>query len=1065
MRKFISLLLVLAMLLSCLYVNVSASSELIENTTVELYQLAPEDQSLMESYVIKTPNDKLIVIDGGIDGAGLNNAPYLPSALRAILGVGEGDYFEVDAWFLSHAHIDHYNELGKMLNEYDEDSNYKINNFYFDFPPFGEAGTIWEDTLTAHEGFENFKDGLENYAELNDIDVDKTYYDDLNGAVVNADAIAEGLDIVVDGVRFEIMQTYDDADGAKELNSTSMILRMHTAGKTVLFLNDAYIPAGRRLLATYGDDVKSDYVQMAHHGQSGVLKDVYDAIDADFFLWPTPEWIWNNPDGYAIDDVRTWITGADYLEPRENDLVAGMYDEYPEEPTKVSDWTEVLDGMKITFSPEDANYTAPKAIKNLRYTGEEQELVIEGCTDIGVMEYSLGGDNFSDAIPTAVNAGEYTVYYRIMDGGNKLLEEEVKVSVAKVAPEFTAPLANEVYYTGEAQALVTEGVCEEGTFLYSLDDDEYTEEIPTVTDSGYYTVYYKVEESENFLEATGLVEVTVGDYGVTFKNGNTKAPFDEPETVVVMDGETLLAVPSYEAKANTEPFYWMIDGEKYTTDELLSYEFTENTEVLAYFRESAIAECDYDFTKMTEEEFEFTAFSKDGNFDLVEGTGIVLNTTGTSSYAIPMSTDVTEKGMKVTYTFKGTSGKGSFNGHFKRNGANVASIYHTSSYLYVYGKGISAQQLPALGKPNDGARHTVEFTVDFENGKQILAMDGNVGIPENAGAYVPNGDKVPDSWNWYNPDANGCHITLESLKVERVSDIKLREVDIAKGDGISAVNFMNVAGTSALAATSICMVEGLKVPVKATLAADFEFKGWSADEGSFADDTSIATVYTAGSDDATITAEGAGASFDENDVARIGKVGYESLNAAITAANDGDTIILLKDITFESSIVLGNGKDFTINGDGYNLICGINVAGTNCFYVYADTMVTFENINIYRNNTTQNNYGFFYLSSGGVTLGDGAVVGKSDTQMVQGNGGVIWSQKSSTDTGENEWHTVYLKFPNLLTKVGDVTGSGILRISTDNGATFTQINASSMGSGYIEAGCAGSSANIYQKRK
>ena len=73
--------------------------------------------------------------------------------------------------------------------------------------------------------------------------------------------------------------------------------------------------------------------------------------------------------------------------------------------------------------------------------------------------------------------------------------------------------------------------------------------------------------------------------------------------------------------------------------------------------------------------------------------------------------------------------------------------------------------------------------------------------------------------------------------------------------------------------------------------------------------------------------------------------------------------------------------------------------------------------------------------------------------------------KSSTDTGENEWHTVYLKFPNLLTKVGDVTGSGILRISTDNGATFTQINASSMGSGYIEAGCAGSSANIYQKRK
>ena len=106
-------------------------------TPVALYQLAPERDSLLQSYVIKTENGKLIVIDGGIDGAGKDRAPYMPTALRSVLGLGQDEYFEVEAWFLSHAHKDHMYELSKMLNEYSAESNYKINNIYFDFHEFG----------------------------------------------------------------------------------------------------------------------------------------------------------------------------------------------------------------------------------------------------------------------------------------------------------------------------------------------------------------------------------------------------------------------------------------------------------------------------------------------------------------------------------------------------------------------------------------------------------------------------------------------------------------------------------------------------------------------------------------------------------------------------------------------------------------------------------------------------------------------------------------------------------------------------------------------------------------
>ena len=54
------------------------------------------------------------------------------------------------------------------------------------------------------------------------------------------------------------------------------------------------------------------------------------------------------------------------------------------------------------------------------------------------------------------------------------------------AADPTLPVANELTYTGEAQALVRA----EGTFLYSLDGETYASDIPTAINSGEYTVYF-----------------------------------------------------------------------------------------------------------------------------------------------------------------------------------------------------------------------------------------------------------------------------------------------------------------------------------------------------------------------------------------------------------------------------------------------------------------------------------------------------------------------------------------------------------------------------------------------
>lgn len=337
---------------------------------VELYQLAPNSQGLMQSYVIKTKKNKLIVIDGGIDGVGTNDAPYLPSALRSILCLEEGEYFEVEAWFLSHPHSDHYHELSKCLAEYSEESNYKIKNFYFDFPDFSDyfaaKSGIPAYQYTPSPLFLNFKENLNNYARVNNIEIESAsgyWYDDINGAVIDSEEIKWGLDIEIDNVRFEIMQTWNylDRKGSEDLNETSLVMRAWVEGQSILFLNDlggwnSDRSSGARLVNTYGENLKSDIVQMAHHGQRGAQKALYDLVDAKVHLWPTPSFVWKDTTTYPnLVENRRWVNnGKDFVIGDKYNIVACLYEAYPQDPTTVESWNKVKDGMKITlpYNPE-----------------------------------------------------------------------------------------------------------------------------------------------------------------------------------------------------------------------------------------------------------------------------------------------------------------------------------------------------------------------------------------------------------------------------------------------------------------------------------------------------------------------------------------------------------------------------------------------------------------------------------------------------------------------------------------------------------------------------------------
>ena len=71
----------------------------------------------------------------------------------------------------------------------------------------------------------------------------------------------------------------------------------------------------------------------------------------------------------------------------------------------------------------------------LVYNGEEQPLV----SAEGAWRYSLDGESFTDEIPTAIDAGDYTVYFAA--AGEEAQAQSLTVTVAKADVVFTPPVA------------------------------------------------------------------------------------------------------------------------------------------------------------------------------------------------------------------------------------------------------------------------------------------------------------------------------------------------------------------------------------------------------------------------------------------------------------------------------------------------------------------------------------------------------------------------------------------------------------------------------------------------
>ena len=214
--------------------------------------------------------------------------------------------------------------------------------------------------------------------------------------------------------------------------------------------------------------------------------------------------------------------------------------------------------VNLTLTERDAPILTLPDIITVDYTGAEisvsavtgKSAAFDGKDVPGTWSWKAG-----QAITNATDTGSKTIVFTPADLVNyHPVEGEVYVIISRVAPDYTAPAAIDgLTYSGSAQALVRAGSTAHGKLLYSLSKDgAYSETIPTGTDAGEYTVWYKVAGDSNHKDSqpgsvtatiapkTVTATVTVGGGSLTYTGDPLKPG------VIVKDGDTVISPDEYD---------------------------------------------------------------------------------------------------------------------------------------------------------------------------------------------------------------------------------------------------------------------------------------------------------------------------------------------------------------------------------------------------------------------------------------------------------------------------------------------------------------------------------------
>ena len=242
--------------------------------------------------------------------------------------------------------------------------------------------------------------------------------------------------------------------------------------------------------------------------------------------------------------------------------------------------------LTVTIAKADAQVAAPTAKTGLTYNGESQALVVAGSAIGATIEYKLGDGEWTTDIPTATDAGEYTVIYKAVADANYNVvdtEQQLTVTIAKADAQVTAPTAKTgLTYNGESQALIVAGSAIGATIEYKLGDGEWTTDIPTATDAGEYTVVYRAVADANYNVVDGENKFTI-----TIAKIADSIDFSL-DNVTVRCGDSVPELTATSASGTAVTFTYSDNGnDYYTKEQLADFAFIYDT---TYYVKATVAD-------------------------------------------------------------------------------------------------------------------------------------------------------------------------------------------------------------------------------------------------------------------------------------------------------------------------------------------------------------------------------------------------------------------------------------------------------------------------------------------
>ena len=237
------------------------------NDRTMLYMIA-ETSAFMMSFVLVTKQNNVIVIDGG-------RPADMPSLKECVAGR------HISAWILTHAHDDH---ISGFIDEAEKNdlADFDVEKIYYNFPSYSLINRT--DVLDYHYLVEELNECIPDFNRI------------LPRIGPKTRIVRQGDCITVDEVRIDFLYTYHEGLFNNIMNDSSLVFRVQTPAKSVLFLGDLGPDGGDILFRESRHKLKSDIVQMAHHGHMNCSMEVYAAIRPTACLWCCRDWLYAEPE-------------------------------------------------------------------------------------------------------------------------------------------------------------------------------------------------------------------------------------------------------------------------------------------------------------------------------------------------------------------------------------------------------------------------------------------------------------------------------------------------------------------------------------------------------------------------------------------------------------------------------------------------------------------------------------------------------------------------------------------------------------------------------------------------